>query len=303
MLGYENYNAVLPPYTRNFMPSTPELSFTSLDEFINKHVVENCKANSSEEEPKGVRKNDDAPIIKEWVSDNEEDDVPKAVVNAVKGNNFNAVKASACWNWKPKTKVLDHVSKHNSASITLKRFDYVDVEGRHMKGNMSYLTDYKEINRGYVAFGGNPKGGKITFWSTAMAKTINGKAQIHAKIDGKKIIVNESSVRRDLRLAYEKGIDYLLKTTAWNEFSSTLTSALEKEGQKLEKRDRSRTYKLKRLYKVDLTARVESSRDKESLGEDASKQGRIKAIDADEDITLVNVQDDAEMFDVNAFRW
>nr|GEU75883.1 hypothetical protein [Tanacetum cinerariifolium] len=27
--------------------------------------------------------------------------------------------------------------------------------------NMSYLTDYKEINGGYVAFGGNPKGGKI----------------------------------------------------------------------------------------------------------------------------------------------
>nr|GFB19467.1 ribonuclease H-like domain-containing protein [Tanacetum cinerariifolium] len=27
---------------------------------------------------------------------------------------------------------------------------------------MSYLKDYEEINRGYVAFGGNPKGGKIT---------------------------------------------------------------------------------------------------------------------------------------------
>ncbi|GJZ40662.1 hypothetical protein Tco_0587548 [Tanacetum coccineum] len=32
---------------------------------------------------------------------------------------------------------------------------------RHMIGNMSYLTDYEEIDRGYVAFGGNPKGGKI----------------------------------------------------------------------------------------------------------------------------------------------
>ncbi|GKD76504.1 putative ribonuclease H-like domain-containing protein [Tanacetum coccineum] len=31
----------------------------------------------------------------------------------------------------------------------------------HMTGNMSYLTDYKDINGGYVAFGGNPKGGKI----------------------------------------------------------------------------------------------------------------------------------------------
>nr|GEV24895.1 hypothetical protein [Tanacetum cinerariifolium] len=33
---------------------------------------------------------------------------------------------------------------------------------RHMIGNMSYLSKFKELNRGYVAFGGNPKGGKIT---------------------------------------------------------------------------------------------------------------------------------------------
>nr|GEV53215.1 hypothetical protein [Tanacetum cinerariifolium] len=33
---------------------------------------------------------------------------------------------------------------------------------RHMTGNMSYLFDFKELNGGYVAFGGNPKGGKIT---------------------------------------------------------------------------------------------------------------------------------------------
>nr|GEX40824.1 putative ribonuclease H-like domain-containing protein [Tanacetum cinerariifolium] len=29
---------------------------------------------------------------------------------------------------------------------------------RHMTGNMSYLSDFEEINGGYVAFGGNPKG-------------------------------------------------------------------------------------------------------------------------------------------------
>ncbi|GKD29523.1 hypothetical protein Tco_1240301, partial [Tanacetum coccineum] len=40
----------------------------------------------------------------------------KAILNAVKGNQVNVVKASACWVWKPKTKVIDHVSKHNSAS-------------------------------------------------------------------------------------------------------------------------------------------------------------------------------------------
>nr|GEW76197.1 putative ribonuclease H-like domain-containing protein [Tanacetum cinerariifolium] len=38
----------------NFMPPTPDFSFTSIDEFVNKHVVENCKAKSSEEVPKTV---------------------------------------------------------------------------------------------------------------------------------------------------------------------------------------------------------------------------------------------------------
>nr|GEZ18944.1 putative ribonuclease H-like domain-containing protein [Tanacetum cinerariifolium] len=33
---------------------------------------------------------------------------------------------------------------------------------RHMTRNISFLSDFEEINRGYVAFGGNPKGGKIT---------------------------------------------------------------------------------------------------------------------------------------------
>ncbi|GJW88880.1 hypothetical protein Tco_0164220 [Tanacetum coccineum] len=69
---------------------------------------------------------------------------------------------------------------------------------------------------------------------------------------------------------------------------------------KLEKKNRSRTHKLKRLYKVGLTARVESSDNEESLGKDASKQGRIDVIDADEEITMVSVQNvDEEMFNVN----
>nr|GEZ21275.1 reverse transcriptase domain-containing protein [Tanacetum cinerariifolium] len=33
---------------------------------------------------------------------------------------------------------------------------------RHMTGNMSYLSDFEELNGGYVAFGGNLKGGKIS---------------------------------------------------------------------------------------------------------------------------------------------
>nr|GEU42926.1 hypothetical protein [Tanacetum cinerariifolium] len=64
-LGYENYNVVSPPYTGNFMPSKPNLSFTRLDEFANKPVVENSDAKTSETKPKVVWKNNDAPIIKE----------------------------------------------------------------------------------------------------------------------------------------------------------------------------------------------------------------------------------------------
>nr|GEX66976.1 hypothetical protein [Tanacetum cinerariifolium] len=75
-------------------------------------------------------------------------------------------------------------------------------------------------------------------------------------------------------------------TTQRNEIAS-----LKRKVKKHEKKNRSRTDRLKRLYKVSLTAKVESFGNKESLDEDASKQGRIDAIDADEEITLVSVQD------------
>ncbi|GJW23722.1 hypothetical protein Tco_0034344, partial [Tanacetum coccineum] len=173
-------------------------------------VVEKSEAKASKAKPKPVKKNNGAPIIEDWVSDSEEEDVyqtntkkktvkpsfakiefvkskgktarktakqveqhrqnthiprgnqrnwnnmmsqrlgsnfemfnkacyvcgsfdhllvdckkvntarPKAVLNVVKGNQVNAVKALACSVWKPKTKLIDHVSKHNSASAILK---------------------------------------------------------------------------------------------------------------------------------------------------------------------------------------
>ncbi|GJS03491.1 ribonuclease H-like domain-containing protein [Tanacetum coccineum] len=67
------YNAVPPPYIGNFMPPTPDLYFTGLDEFVIKPVVENRK--SDEEVSKVVRKSNDSPIIEDWVSDSEEENV------------------------------------------------------------------------------------------------------------------------------------------------------------------------------------------------------------------------------------
>ncbi|GKD83914.1 hypothetical protein Tco_1350753, partial [Tanacetum coccineum] len=85
------------------------------------------------------------------------------------------------------------------------------------------------------------------------------------------------------------------KTTQAQEITS-----LKKRVKKLEKKGGSRTYKLKKLYRIGRSASVVSS-EEASLGdpENASKQGRkIDDINADEDITLENVHD-AEMFDVN----
>nr|GEV06628.1 retrovirus-related Pol polyprotein from transposon TNT 1-94 [Tanacetum cinerariifolium] len=173
-----------------------------------------------------------------------------------------------------------------------------------------------------------------------------GEVQLHARVDGKEMVITESFVRRDLQLADEEDEaihkelgDRLVRaaTTASSleaeqdsgntlrsdedslklnelmklctnlenmvlDMEKTKTSqrneinSLKRRVKKLKKRNRSRTHKLKRLYKVGLTARVESSRDEESLGEDASKQGR--KIDVDHEITMVN-DGDNEMFDVD----
>ncbi|GJW36662.1 ribonuclease H-like domain-containing protein, partial [Tanacetum coccineum] len=75
-----------------------------------------AKANSADK-PEVVRKNNGAPIIKDWVSNNEEEDG-----NAQQDLDEKGVIDSGC--------------------------------SRHMTGNMSYLTDFQEIDGGYVTFRG-----------------------------------------------------------------------------------------------------------------------------------------------------
>ncbi|GJY85276.1 hypothetical protein Tco_0499302 [Tanacetum coccineum] len=50
------------------------------------------------------------------------------------------------------------------------------------------------------------------FWSTAKIKTVNNETQIRAKVDGKTIVITESSVRRDLHFNDEDGITCLTNT-------------------------------------------------------------------------------------------
>ncbi|GJX56959.1 phospholipase-like protein [Tanacetum coccineum] len=92
------------------------------------------------------------------------------------------------------------------------------------------------------------------------------------------------------------------------EDSMQLTNLM-KRIQRLERRKMSRPTGLKRLRKVSMSRRVESSEDQESLGapEDASKQGRsIEDIDADVDVSLVDEtqerQNDELMFNFGVFE-
>nr|GEU95550.1 hypothetical protein [Tanacetum cinerariifolium] len=90
------------------------------------------------------------------------------VTGAVMKQWINVVKSSACWVWRPKINVQDHVFKNSGSYIcdpqdALKDQGYFDSGcSRHMTGNISYLTYFKEHDGGYVAFGGGAKGGKIT---------------------------------------------------------------------------------------------------------------------------------------------
>ncbi|GKD67597.1 putative ribonuclease H-like domain-containing protein [Tanacetum coccineum] len=57
------------------------------------------------------------------------------------------------------------------------------------------------------------------FWATTKVKTVNGEVQLQALVDGKKIIVTEASVRRDLQLNDEEGTDCLPNATIFEELT------------------------------------------------------------------------------------
>ncbi|GKF14228.1 hypothetical protein Tco_0055690 [Tanacetum coccineum] len=119
------------------MPPKPNLVLADEEEYVFSEsitsvpVVVTSEVTTIESKPKSVSE----PLIEDWISDSEDENetkesVKKAKSSSNKGNEANVVKASACWVWRPKQKVLDHVSRHNGASMNFKRFDYVDAQGR-----------------------------------------------------------------------------------------------------------------------------------------------------------------------------
>ncbi|GJS06783.1 putative reverse transcriptase domain-containing protein [Tanacetum coccineum] len=98
-------------------------------------------------------------------------DRKRAVVNTGKGKLNTDLKKSR-WVWRPKGNYLDHVSK-DSGSFMLKKGnpeillqDHAVVDSgcsSHMTVNKAYLSDYEDFNRGFVAFGSDPKGDELIF--------------------------------------------------------------------------------------------------------------------------------------------
>ncbi|GJU11898.1 uncharacterized mitochondrial protein-like protein [Tanacetum coccineum] len=106
--------------------------------------------------------------------------------------------------WYPKDSPFDLVAYTDSdyAGASLDRKSTTGVNAARQK-------HYYSCGESYV----------VEFWSTAMANTINGEEQLHALVDGKKIIITESSVRRDLQLADEKGVDCLPNSTIFKQLT------------------------------------------------------------------------------------
>nr|GEV13949.1 putative ribonuclease H-like domain-containing protein [Tanacetum cinerariifolium] len=184
----KGYHAFPPPYTRTFMPPKPDLVFNdalSASETVTNVVnVESSSNNPSNDMSKTLRP--DAPIIEDWISDSKDEteikSVPKQkepsfvltsehvktpresvkkVEHPIQAENLSKMQVSHGLGPQKTLSLLFDV--HGNPQQALKNKGVIDSGcSRHMTGNISFLLDFKEINEGYVAFGENPKGGKIT---------------------------------------------------------------------------------------------------------------------------------------------
>ncbi|GJU13162.1 putative ribonuclease H-like domain-containing protein [Tanacetum coccineum] len=62
------------------------------------------------------------------------------------------------------------------------------------------------------------------FWASVKAKTVNGEVQLQALVDGKKVIITESIVRRDLQLEDAEGVDCCYKNAEFHQIVDFLST-------------------------------------------------------------------------------
>nr|GEV64979.1 putative ribonuclease H-like domain-containing protein [Tanacetum cinerariifolium] len=132
------------------------------EEFTSEPAVETLNAKTSEDVPKVVKKDNGALIIEDWKSDDEDESVPQPKIEK-KTVKPSVAKIQVSDDLGPQKLLIFLPYVHGNPQMDLQEKGVIDSGcSRYMIGKMSYLTDYEEIDGGYVAFGGNPKGGKTT---------------------------------------------------------------------------------------------------------------------------------------------
>ncbi|GKC17859.1 putative ribonuclease H-like domain-containing protein [Tanacetum coccineum] len=158
----EGFHAVPPPYTGNYMPPRPDLSFAGLDEYVFKSAVRKTTTSVPEtetsisktskdivEKPKTVRPS--APIIEEWDTNNDNDSVfrPKSDQTKPKFTKINFVKSGE--NVKSVNKENTHRQKAcfvcGSFNHLIKDYDFHDnkMVEKPVLNNKGRVTGQREI--------------------------------------------------------------------------------------------------------------------------------------------------------------
>nr|GEY68874.1 hypothetical protein [Tanacetum cinerariifolium] len=125
--------------------------------------IEVVTQNSSVKISAPIKENNGAPLIEDWESD-EEDEVESPLEKEQKTVEPSVDKVEADTskqNDKPARRLLKYAEMYRTQRPRGNQRNWNNLKS-HQLGNISYLTDFKEFDGGYVAFGGGSKGGKIT---------------------------------------------------------------------------------------------------------------------------------------------
>ncbi|GJV51688.1 ribonuclease H-like domain-containing protein [Tanacetum coccineum] len=112
--------------------------------------------NASENTSNKVRESPDTPMVEKLVSDDKLE--KKTIFSTVAKIEFVRPKQQE----KPGRKPVKYAEMYRPRAVNTVRPNSAVVNVVKAKGNMSYLSDFKEFDGGYVTFGGGAKGGKIT---------------------------------------------------------------------------------------------------------------------------------------------
>ncbi|GJR26383.1 hypothetical protein Tco_1102615 [Tanacetum coccineum] len=244
-----------PPYTGNFMPPTHDLSFIGLDEFVNKPVVENYDEEEDVSQPKTKKKTVRPSIVKkEFVKTKQQEKTDRKTVKQVEQHRQNT-----------------HSPRGNQRN-------WNNMMSQKL-GNMSYLTDYEEIDGGYVAFEGNPKGGKITR-KMYHVYSISIQLSHSRQMDGKAVV------------------KVSLLELSWNSKAVEYPNVIKDVEENLQCQSRKETELIKDYILLPLwTADPPYSQDPKSSHDDGSKPSSDDGKKVDEDLRKENECNDQEKGD------